>query len=155
MNRIVLLTNTLAPYRHAFYTELVSQAQKENIDFKILVMVENESFRMWKYDDFQQDYAELLKSKVLFGKTDSLYINTNLKCRLDELKPDLLILSGGYPLLPVWQALFWARHKQCKLFFWSESHLNEIREYSPFTYWIRERIRHIFYMKFKKFINMK
>lgn len=149
MKSIVLLTDTLTPYRHPFFTELAVQAKKEKIDFKLLVMQADVSYRSWKYSDFQQDYAKLLKRKVLFGKADRLYINSDLRLCLDELKPDILVLSGGYPLLPVWQALFWARHKHCKLFFWSESHLNETRDYNPFIYWIRDRVRRIFYGKFR------
>ena len=95
MKKIVLLTDTLTPYRHPFFTELAVQAKKEKIDFKILVMQADVSYRSWKYSDFQQDYAQLLKRKVLFGKADRLYINSDLRLCLDELKPDILVLSGG------------------------------------------------------------
>lgn len=148
MKRIVLLTDTLTPYRKAFYEELVAQGAKQHIEIHILIMMEKVSYRTWKYSDFQSDFTELLERRVLFGKSDTLYYNSNLKDRLNTLAPDILILSGGYTLLPVWQALHWARHKECKLFFWSESHLSEIRNYNRIKYWLREKIRRIFYTKF-------
>lgn len=148
MKRIVLLTDTLTPYRKAFYEELYAQGAKQHIEIHILIMMEKVSYRTWKYSDFQRDFTELLERRVLFGKSDTLYYNTNLKDRLNTLTPDILILSGGYTLLPVWQALHWARNKECKLFFWSESHLSEIRNYNRIKFWLREKIRRIFYTKF-------
>ena len=150
MKRIVLLTNMLTPYRKAFFGELAEQGASQNIEFRILVMMENASNRTWEYSDLQSYNTELLKRCVLFGKSDTLCYNTNLRKRLNALKPDILILSGSYTLLPVWQAVHWAKNKECKIFFWSESHLNESRNYNQFVYWIREHVRRRFYTKFAR-----
>lgn len=148
--KIVLLTNILTPYRKAFYSEMERQSRKMDMDFRVLVTSETESNRMWDYDDFRLECAELLEKRVLFGRTDQLYISTNLKKRLNELQPDILVMAGSYTFLPVWQALHWAKRKKCAPFFWSESHLNEKRDYNKAIYCIRETIRHIFYTKFSK-----
>lgn len=152
MKRIVLLTNILSPYRRAFYQTMYEHGRKCGIDFRVLLMNNTESDRQWNYEDFCGDYSILLKKKVLFRKADSLYINTDLKEKLNQLKPDILVLSGSYTFLPVWQALKWSKtNQQCRLLFWSESHLDEVRDFGRIKYKIRDMIRKNFYSKMEGF----
>lgn len=152
MRKLVLLTNILSPYRKAFYQAMYEQGKAYDIDFRVLLMNDTESDRQWKYEDYCGDYSVLLKKKVLFGKADSLYINTDLKEKLNQLKPDILVLSGSYTFLPVWQALRWSKkNRNCRLLFWSESHLDEMRDYHRIKYMIRELVRKTFYSKMEGF----
>lgn len=152
MKKIVLLTNILSPYRKAFYQAMYEQGKAYDIDFCVLLMNDTESGRQWRYEDYCGDYSILLKKKVFFGKTDSLYINTDLKEKLDQLKPDVLVLSGSYTLLPVWQALRWSmKNRSCRLLFWSESHLDETRNYHRTKYIIRDLVRKTFYSRMEGF----
>lgn len=152
MKKIVLLTNILSPYRKAFYQAMYEQGKAYDIDFRVLLMNDTESDRQWRYEDYCGDYSTLLKKKVLFGKKDSLYINTDLKEKLDQLKPDMLVLSGSYTFLPVWQALSWSKkNRNCRLLFWSESHMDEIRDYHRIKYMIRELVRKTFYSRMEGF----
>lgn len=152
MKKIVLLTNILSPYRKAFYQAMYEQGKAFYIDFRVLLMNDTESDRQWRYEDYCGDYSILLKKKVLFGKVDSLYINTDLEEKLDQLKPDILVLSGSYTYLPVWQALKWSKkNRNCRLLFWSESHLDEMRDYHRIKYMIRDLVRKTFYPKMEGF----
>lgn len=152
MKTVVLLTNILSPYRKAFYQAMYEQGSAYDIDFRVLLMNDTESDRQWRYEEYCGDYSTLLKKKVLFGKADSLYINTDLKEQLNQLKPDVLVLSGSYTFLPVWQVLKWSKkNRNCRLLFWSESHLDEMRDYHRIKYMIRDLVRKTFYSKMEGF----
>lgn len=115
-------------------------------------MNDTESDRQWRYEDYCGDYSILLKKRVLFGKADSLYINTDLTEKLNQIQPDILVLSGSYTYLPVWQALRWSKkNRNCRLLFWSESHLDEMRDYHRIKYMIRDLVRKTFYSKMEGF----
>ena len=152
MQKIVLLTNILSPYRKAFYQAMYEQGKAYDIDFRVLLMNDTESDRQWRYEDYCGDYSILLKKKVLFGKADSLYINTDLTEKLNQIQPDILVLSGSYTFLPVWQALRWSKkNRSCRLLFWSESHLDEMRDYHRIEYMIRDLVRKTFYSRMEGF----
>lgn len=152
MKKVVLLTNILSPYRKAFYQAMYEQGKAYDIDFRVLIMNDTESDRQWRYEEYCGDYSTLLKKKVLFGKADSLYINTDLIEKLNQLQPDILVLSGSYTYLPVWQALRWSKkNRNCRLLFWSESHLDEMRDYHRIKYMIRDLVRKTFYSKMEGF----
>lgn len=152
MKRVVLLTNILSPYRKAFYQSMYEQGKTCDIDFRVLLMNDTESDRQWRYEEYCGEYSTLLKKRVLFGKADSLYISTDLKEQLNQLKPDILVLSGSYTFLPVWQALRWSKkNRNCRVLFWSESHLDEKRDYHQVKYMIRDLVRKTFYSKMEGF----
>lgn len=148
---IVLLTNILNPYRKAFYDELYKQCMERGYQFHVLVMSPGEYNREWKYDDYKGDYTVLLKCKAYRIKHLPIYHNPDLKKRLKELAPDIVIMAGGYMLPSVWKACGYRKKLRYKIYFWSESHLDEKREYSSGLLKIRENIRESFYKKFDGF----
>lgn len=146
MKKVVLLTNILSPYRSAFYQCMYERGKQKEIEFSVLLMNDTESNRQWKYEEFQGEYTYLLKRRVFFGKKDSLYINTDLEEWLERIRPDILVMAGSYTFLPVWQARRWAKKRgKCPLYFWSESHLDELRDYNKLTLTVRDLIRKKFY----------
>lgn len=148
---IVLLTNILNPYRKAFYDELYRQCKEKENQFHVLVMSPGEYNREWKYDDYKGDYTVLLKCRAYRIKHLPIYHNPDLKKRLKELSPDIVIMAGGYMLPSVWKACGYRKELHYKIYFWSESHLDEKREYSSGLLKIREKIRKSFYKKFDGF----
>lgn len=148
---IVLLTNILNPYRKAFYDELAKQCDEMGHAFHVLVMSEKEYNREWKYEDYKGNYSILLKCKAFRIKHLPIYWNPDLKKRLQELNPDMVVMAGGYMLPSVWKACRYKRKLGYKTYFWSESHLDERRSYDSFLLKIRERIRKTFYKKFDGF----
>lgn len=148
---IVLLTNILNPYRKAFYDELYKQCMKKGHRFQVLVMSPKEYNREWEYDDYKGDYTILLKCRAYRIKHLPIYHNPDLKKRLKEISPDIVIMAGGYMLPSVWKACGYRKRLQYKIYFWSESHLDEKREYSSGLLKIRDNIRRNFYKKFDGF----
>ena len=142
---IVLLTNILNPYRKAFYDELYRQCGEKGHPFHVLVMSPR------KYDDYKGDYTVLLKCRAYRIKHLPIYHNPDLKKRLKELSPDIVIMAGGYMLPSVWKACGYRKKLHYKIYFWSESHLDEKREYSSGLLKTRDKIRKNFYKKFDGF----
>ena len=149
--KMVLLTNILNPYRKAFYDELAKQCKDMGHVLHVLVMSEREYNREWYYEDYKADYSILLKCKAFRIRHLPIYWNPDLKKRLQELKPDIVVMAGGYMLPSVWKASRYKKKLGYKTYFWSESHLDERRNYDSFLLKIRECIRKIFYKKFDGF----
>lgn len=148
---IVLLTNILNPYRKAFYDELYKQYKQKEHQFYVLVMSPKEYNREWNYEDYKGDYSILLQCRTYQIKHLPIYQNPDLKKRLKELSPDIVILAGGYMLPSVWKACRYRKKLQYKIYFWSESHLDEKRYYSSSVLKVRDSIRKRFYKKFDGF----
>ena len=148
---IVLLTNILNPYRKAFYDELSKQCKERGDSFRVLVMSAREYNREWEYDDYKAEYSILLKNRTFRIKHLPIYFNQDLKFRLEELQPDVVVMAGGYMLPSVWKACKYKKRLGYKTFFWSESHLDERRDYDSLVLMIREYIRKRFYPMFDGF----
>lgn len=148
---IVLLTNILNPYRKAFYDELSKQCKESGDSFHVLVMSAKEYNREWHYEDYKGEYSILLKNRMFRIKHLPIYLNTDLKKRLQELQPDIVVMAGGYMLPSVWRASLLKKKLGYKTFFWSESHLDEQRDYDSAVLKVREWIRKKFYPMFDGF----
>lgn len=148
---IVLLTNILNPYRKAFYDELARQCKEMGHVFHVLVMSEREYNREWQYEDYKGDYSILLQCKAFRIKHLPIYWNPDLKKRLQQLNPDIVVMAGGYMLPSVWKASRYKIKLGYKTYFWSESHLDEKRNYDSLLLKIRELIRERFYKKMDGF----
>lgn len=148
---ILVYTNILSPYRKHFFDSVYDLCVKEGHNFNVAVMAPTESNRNWKYDQFKADYTYLLHSKTISYKEIYIHFNSNLKKYLLSVKPDVVICAGSY-LSPGINDVFKLKKKiGYKVIFWSESHLNEHREYSKFKLLIREKIRNTFYKRFDGF----
>lgn len=150
--KIVLYTNILTPYRKFFYDLFYEECKKYGDDFFVLVMSETENNRPWHYKEFKMNYTTLLKGNTFsYGET-YIHINYNLKDEIIKIKPDIVIASGSYLCPGTWKLAKLKEKLKYKLFFWSESHLEEKREYSELKIFIREKIRKCFYKKFDGFL---
>lgn len=150
--KMVLLTNILSPYRRVFFDEIALQCKKVGDTFSVLVMSPEEYDREWHYEEYKTEYTILLKCKTFRIKHIPIYINVDLKEKLESLKPDIVIIAGGYMLPSAWKASKIVGKQGGRLLFWSESHLGEKRQYGCLILWIRERVRRSFYSKFEGFL---
>lgn len=148
---IVLLTNILNPYRKAFYDELHKRCSEKGHQFHVLVMSPKEYNREWNYEDYKGDYSILLQCRTYRIKHLPIYYNADLKERLKKLSPDMVVMAGGYMLPSVWKACRYRKKLGYKIYFWSESHLDEKRSYSSGLLKVRDGIRKRFYQKFDGF----
>lgn len=148
---IAIYTNILTPYRKYFYDLLFDECKKNGDEFHVLVMSNTEPNRNWTYDELKTDYTVLLENKILTMGETYIHLNKNLKAVLEKIKPDILICAGGYLCPGIWKALKLKNKLKYKVYFWSESHLNEERDYTGLKVRLREIIRSKIYKKFDGF----
>lgn len=150
--KIVLYTNILTPYRKYFYDLFYQECRDNGDTFLVLVMAENENNRSWYYKDFETNYTRLLSGKTISRVETYIHINNHLKKTLEEINPDVVIASGSYLCPGTWEVANLKNKLNYKLYFWSESHLGEARQYGGFKIAIREYLRTRFYKKFDGFL---
>lgn len=152
--RFVVLTNILSPYRRFLYDEMYNYFHANGDEFCVLLMAEGEPNRHWLYDEYKTNYTILLQKKIL-NKHDyvSGYYSKDLKKRLLQLKPHVVLASGAYIMLPVLQAILYKKELNYKLLFWSESNLVKRESISKIKWWVREIIRFSVYKCFDGFWN--
>ena len=148
---IVLYTNIMTPYRKNFYDVIYKECACRGDQFTVLLMAATEPNRNWNYEELKAEYAVLLKGKTISVSDIYIHFNRDLKGALRQAKPDILICAGSYLCPGVWQAVGWARELGYKAYFWSESHLNEKRDYTSLKTFVREMLRKRIYSKFDGF----
>lgn len=146
-----IYTNILTPYRMHFYNALYENAKINGDTFHVIVMAETEPNRNWNYNDLKKTYTILLKNYTIAIKEKYTHINTNLKQTLRKLNLDIIVCAGGYNCPGVWDVLRMKKKLGYKTFFWSESHLNESRNYNRLKKTTIELIRRSVYSKFDGF----
>lgn len=138
---VVLLTNIMTPYRKFFYDSLYKELKKLKIDFHVLIMAKTEPNRNWNYEEYKTDYSVLLNGKTFTIGGTFIHINFGLKKIYDKLKPDVIICAGSYLYPALWETLLYEKRFGYKTYYWSESHLNEVRTYGSVKIKLREVIR--------------
>lgn len=148
---MAIYTNILTPYRTYFYDLMYNECKKNGDNFYVILMAETEPNRNWKYEQFKTEYTILLESKTLAMGETYIHFNKDLKSVLKGLNLDVLICAGGYLCPGIWSAISWKKELGYKVLFWSESHLNEARDYGGMKVKLREAIRNAVYKKFDGF----
>lgn len=148
---IAIYTNILTPYRTYFFNTMLEECKNQGINFHVIVMADTEPGRTWKYEDFKAEYTILLNHKTFSKGETYIHINNNIKKVLKELKIDILICAGSYLCPGIWTALRLRKRLGYKVYFWSESHLNESRNYGGLKIHIRDFLRKAVYRRFDGF----
>ncbi len=148
---LAIYTNILTPYRTYFYNIMYEECKKRGDNFYVILMSDTESNRTWRYDDYKTTYTILLKHKTISYKEMYIHFNSNLKNVLKKLRLDVLICAGGYLCPGIWKALKLKDSLKYKIYFWSESHLNEEKNYDGFKVAMRELLRKKVYKRFDGF----
>lgn len=146
--KIVLVTNILSPYRKVFFDKLYHCFQKNETEFYVLVMAQSEPSRHWYYEEYKGEYSELLETKTIQVHNICFHFNRNIQKRLQEINPDIVVASGHYLSPSVFKVIGLKHKLHYKLLFWSESHLDETRNYHTMKLKLRELIRSYTYKKF-------
>lgn len=148
--KILLYTNILTPYRRHFFDAMYKECLERAIEFKVALMAESEDNRGWHYSDYETEYTELLPSKTVKIKHAYIHINPKLKAFLDDYNPDVMICGGSYFCPGVWQATKCVPN--CIKYYWSESHLDETKQYNNVLKIVRTFIRKAFYKRYDGFM---
>ena len=139
--KIILLTNILSPYRSFFYDEMHKYLSSTGSEFYVLLMARTEPERHWNYEEYKTDYTELLPGHTIAIGNIPIHLNTGLKRIYSKIKPDIVIASGSYLYPAVTETKRLKKHFGYRTYYWSESHLNESRNYGSLRLKLREYIR--------------
>ncbi|UVI31611.1 glycosyltransferase family 4 protein [Paenibacillus spongiae] len=110
MVKVLLLTNTIAPYRIPVLNRLNTDNE---IDLTVWYLEERERNRHWNinHGEIQYNYECLKGIHYYVQKMDlGVHINPGLFYKLVKFKPDV-VMAAGYDSLAYWSALLY-----CKLF---------------------------------------
>ena len=149
--RILIYTNILTPYRMHFFDAMYNECSSQASMFKVLVMSDSEPGRHWNYNDLKTNYTNILPVKSLSKGEMHIHLNFGIDKYMESYRPNVVICAGGYLCPGVWRILQLKRKYGYKTLFWSESHDNELRNYSSLKIRIREIIRKNVYSRFDGF----
>jgi len=141
--KIAIYTNILTPYRIFFYDALYKEFKANGDEFHVILMADTEPDRNWNYDDFRKEYTILLNSRTIAHGNSYIHFNNNLIATLENLELDLIVCGGSYLCPGVLQVILWKKRFGYKTYFWSESHLNEKRDYGWMKIKVREFLRRV------------
>lgn len=150
--KFLIYTNILTPYRRYFYDLFYQECLRNGDEFRVLVMANTESGRSWTYTELCTEYTALLEGRTLFDKGEvHIHYNLNLKKQLRLFKPDIVVCAGSYLCPGTWTVARLKKELRYVCAYWSESHLNEERNYDSIKLKVRECLRNKFYKKYDAF----
>ncbi len=150
---IAFITNGISPYRINLFKKLYVELSSCNINLFVYSMTKREPNRDWDFDSLKTQFTKLIFGFSLNFKNYYLHFNPFIirVIRKDDIK--LVVFTGSYitPTLLLLIIYRWLRG--IKIIFWSESHLDEYRDYNSVILWIRRKYRYWVYKKFDGFIS--
>ena len=146
MNKVLLLTNILPPYRIPVFNALGQLLEPKGFKFKIAFMAEREENREWRVrkEELKVDYSILPGwHKFLWQAELPIHINPSIWNFLRRENPDVIII-GGYVLLSYWAALLYGRIFRKKLILWTSTTPECVKGRGPLRNALRRFfIRHV------------
>jgi glycosyltransferase involved in cell wall biosynthesis len=122
----VCLTNIPTPYRLFQFGLMRRELSDRGWSFEAWFMAASEPRRSWKFSDSQFDFPHRFLRGLHFKLgSDSLYFNGELLGLLRGIRPDVLLIAGGWIHPSVWMACMSSAPQ--RTIFWSESHLASMR----------------------------
>lgn len=149
--KILIYTNILTPYRKYFYDLFYQECLRNGDDFRVLVMANTELGRSWTYTELCSEYTTLLTGHTFDKGEVHIHYNSDLGKQLWSFKPDVVVCAGSYLCPGTWTVTRLKRKLGYVCAYWSESHLNEERNYDSLKIKVREHLRNKFYKKYDAF----
>lgn len=149
---IAVYTNILTPYRVHFFDLIQEECARNGIGFRVYATTEIGVENHWAYNDYKREYTRLLPGKIFTFSGQRIQLNREVKYTIIEFRPDVVIMAGSYFSPTNIRLLQLQKQYSYKTLFWSESHLNEVRNYSRAKIAFREMVRKVIYPKFSGFL---
>ncbi|WP_338552652.1 glycosyltransferase family 4 protein [Paenibacillus sp. KS-LC4] len=148
MNKVLLLTNTIAPYRIPVLNKL---QRDDNTSLTVWYLEEKEQNRKWDIDYGEIEYAYKCLPGVhaFIQKWDmGIHLNPGIFMRLMKHNPDVVITSG-YDSLGYWSALLYSKLFRKKFIIWWGSTLESSRVQNKLV----NTVRRVFFKLTDSFIT--
>lgn len=146
IEKIILLTNAMTPYRKELYDYMYSFLKEKRIEFKVFCEVKKT--RNWKYEEYQANYTKLLKGITFKYKDIEFPLNYTIRKELEKEKPDILIIGGSWAT----PTNFLIDLKKYRVIFWHESNLLGIERVKGMKARIWGYFREKFYRKITNYM---
>ena len=119
--RFVCLTNIPTPYRVFQFRLVHAELERRGWAFEVWFMAKSEPRRNWTFDASEFDFPHRFLRGFRFEiVSDSFHINPEVLTCLRHVRPEILLVAGGWALPTVWLASLALVPRKI---FWSESHL--------------------------------
>jgi len=113
--KVILIHNTIAPYRHPLFEEL-----SKKVDLMVYYCSVKHSFRKWDLWPRNYDYKYKVLSRVFVKTTiGELSLNPSILKEVIRNKPDVMVISG-YTDLTTWFAFAVAKLLKIPIIYWTE-----------------------------------
>lgn len=118
--KVLLLTNIIAPYRIPLFNSIADQ---NVFNFKVIALAEIEKNRDWQINknkiQFDYDILEGWQKYFLSQKRElTIHFNKGIYKKLKEFNPDIVITSG-YDSFAYWQAFLYCKIYKKKFILWN------------------------------------
>ena len=150
IRNIVLVTNEINPYRKSFYDRVYDYCHSIGVTFTVLLMTKVEHGYNWNYEEVKSDYAILMQGRH-FTYPIVNHLNGEVVKYLKEIQPDIVVMAGSYFFYTNWLVIAQRKKLHYPIYFWSETHFQEKRNYASWKLKVREFIRRFIYQKFEGF----
>lgn len=150
IKNIVLVTNEINPYRKSFYDRVYDYCRSIDVRFTVLLMTKVEHGYNWNYEEVKSDYAILMNGRH-FTHPIVNHLNVEVVKYLKKIQPDIVVMAGSYFFYTNWLVIALKNKLHYPIYFWSETHFNEKRNYASWKLKIREIFRQFIYRKFEGF----
>ncbi|WP_204412909.1 glycosyltransferase [Bacillus tianshenii] len=146
MEKVLLITNTVAPYRISVLNKLSSY-----VDLDVWYLQEKEANRKWKVnlEEIKYKYVLLYGFHLFIQKLDmGIHINPGMFIKLIKESPDTIIIPG-YDNIGYWVAMIYCKIFRKKCIVWWGSTLDSSRIQNK----IVNRVRKTFFKKINHFVT--
>lgn len=121
MLRVALVHDIVAPYRISLFSQL---AGSNEIELTVVFSAETSSTRQWKVErELPFPWIIVPSFELEWGMKErhTWFIPRGLAARLQDLRPDVLVV-GGYGTPSSLAAIAWAARRSVPIVLWSETH---------------------------------
>ena len=150
---IAFITNGISPYRINLFNKLNVELSSSNINLFVYSMTKREPNRDWDFDLLKTEFTKLIFGYSLNFRNYFLHFNPFILRVIRKDKIKLVVFTGSYITPTLILLIFLRWFSRVKIIFWSESHLDEHRDYNSVVLWIRRKFRFWVYNKFDGFIS--
>lgn len=146
-NNVLIINNTIAPYRKPIFELLVEKLNKYNMSTEILYLTEKESVRQWDVGvlkEYERVLPCFFQARNKFTTTSDVIFNYSF-LRSFFKSSTILLFGYNYPTYLIVLFLSFVFKKRCILF--CESTIND-KKRSVFKYYFKKFLLNIFFDDF-------
>lgn len=138
---IVIIMNIPSPYRTAFFNILDQECKHRGIELTVFYCAISESDRHWSFDENEHKYRfEFLQGFHPYIVGIPFHINPSAFSKVRMIKPDIVLFGGSWNMPTNFIVRLAVCCSKTKKIFWSEGHVDAVRNPTGPVAWMRRFI---------------